>query len=107
MGFNLKIESSLNDYLSCCVIEDPNLKLILILQRHLINNIEAKFGNEVCNKWVYRTPGTTRFKIFRQDDDADVINSTLQSHYLSGVGMLLYLTKYSCPDLCNVVRGRL
>jgi cytochrome oxidase Cu insertion factor (SCO1/SenC/PrrC family) len=65
--------------------------------------LEAKFGNEVCNKRVYRTLGTLRFKIVRPNDDADVSNSTLQSHYRSGVGMLLYLTKYSCPDLCNVV----
>jgi hypothetical protein len=27
-GFNLKIESILKDYLSCCVIEDPDLKSI-------------------------------------------------------------------------------
>jgi hypothetical protein len=80
------------------------LKSILILQPHLINNLEAKFGNEVCNKRVYRTPGTPRFKIVRPDDDADVINSTLQSCYQSGIGMLLYLTKYSCPNLCNAVR---
>jgi hypothetical protein len=89
----LKIERSLKDYLTCHVIEDPNLKSILILQPHLINNLEAKFGNEVCNKRVYRTPGTPRFKIVRPDDDADVINSTLQSCYQSGVSMLLYLTK--------------
>jgi hypothetical protein len=80
-GFNLKIESSLKDYLSCRVIEDPNLKLILILQPHLINNLEAKFGNEVCNERVYRTSGTPRFKIVRPDDDTDIINSTLQSCY--------------------------
>jgi hypothetical protein len=103
-GFNLKIESSLKDYLSCRVIEDPDLKSILILQQHLINNLEAKFGNDVYNKRVYRTLGTPRFKIVRPDDDTDVINSTLQSRYRSGVGMLLYLTKYSRPDLCNDVR---
>jgi hypothetical protein len=52
-GFTLKIESSLKDYLSCCVIEDSDSKSILILQPHLINNLEAKFGHEVCNKRVY------------------------------------------------------
>jgi hypothetical protein len=46
-GFNLNIESSLKDYLSCCVIKDSGLKSILILQPHLINNLEAKFGHEV------------------------------------------------------------
>jgi hypothetical protein len=37
-GFNLKVESSLKDYLSCRVIEDLESKSIMILQPHLINN---------------------------------------------------------------------
>jgi hypothetical protein len=32
------------------------------------------------------------------------LNQILQSRYRSGVGMLLYLIKYSQPDLYNVVR---
>jgi Reverse transcriptase (RNA-dependent DNA polymerase) len=69
-GFNLKVESSLKDYLSCCVIEDSIQKSILNLQQHLINNLEAKFGGEVCNKRVYKMTGTPRFKIVCTDDDA-------------------------------------
>ena len=103
-GFSLKIESDLRDYLSCRIIEDQASKTILILQPHLIKNLESKFGDEVCNKRVYKTPGTPRFKIVRPNDDSDIIDSTLQSRYRSGVGMLLYLTKYSRPDLCNIVR---
>jgi hypothetical protein len=67
-GFNLKVESSLKDYLSCRVIENLESKSILILQLHLINNLKAKFGREVCNKRVYKTPGSPRFKIVRPDD---------------------------------------
>jgi hypothetical protein len=37
-GFNLKVENSLKDYLSCRVIETKNLRQITILQPHLINN---------------------------------------------------------------------
>jgi hypothetical protein len=51
-AFNLKVENSLKDYLSCCVIEELESKSILILQPHLINNLESKFGQEVCNKRV-------------------------------------------------------
>jgi hypothetical protein len=84
------------------VIEDT--KQILILQPHLINALQAKFGNEVEKKRVYKTPGTPRFKFARPSNDDDTIDGNLQSEYRSGVGMLLYLTKYSRPDLCNVVR---
>jgi hypothetical protein len=103
-GFNLKIERDLNDYLSCCIIEDAHLKQILILQPHLIKNLEAKFGKEVEGKKVYKTPGTPRFKIIRPDDDDDIIDSDLQSRYQSGVGMLLFLTKHSRTDICNIVK---
>jgi hypothetical protein len=85
-------------------MEDSDLKLISILQPHLINNLETKFGHEVCNRRVYITPGTPRFKIVYPDDDDDLIDSILQGQYLSAVGMLLYLTRYSRPDLCNMVR---
>jgi hypothetical protein len=96
----LKVESSLKDYLSCRVIEDLESKSILILQPHLINNLESKFGQEVCNKRVYKTPVTPRFKIVRPaTDDDDVINADLQGRYQSAVGMLLYPTKYSRLDL--------
>jgi hypothetical protein len=94
-GFNLKVESSLKDYLSCHVIEDLESKSILILQPHLIINLEAKFEQEVCNKRVYKTPGTPRFKIVCPATNDDVIDADLQGRYQSGVGMLLYLTKYS------------
>jgi hypothetical protein len=103
-GFNLKVESSLKDYLSCYVIENLESKSILILQPHLINNLESKFGQEVCNKRVYKTPGTPRFKIVCLATDDDVIDADLQGRYQSADGTLLYLTKYSIPDLCNVIR---
>jgi hypothetical protein len=49
-GFNLKVESSLKDYLRCHAIENLESKSILILRPHLINNLEAKFRQKVCNK---------------------------------------------------------
>jgi len=103
-GFSLKVEGDLRDYLSCRIIEDQTSNTILILQPHLIKNLEGKFGDEVCKKRIYKTPGTPRFKIVRPTDDSDIIDPLLQSRYRSGVGMLLYLTKYSRPDLCNIVR---
>jgi hypothetical protein len=50
------------------------------------------------------TPGTPRFKIQKSTNDIDVLDGEYQSRYCSGVGMLLYLTKYSQPDISNIVR---
>jgi hypothetical protein len=80
-GFNLKVESSLKDYLTRRVIEDLESKSILILQPHLINNLEANFGQDVCNKRIYKTPGTPRFKIVCPATDDDVIDADLQGRY--------------------------
>jgi hypothetical protein len=45
-----------------------------------------------------------RFKVTRPDERSDKIGEDLQKHYRSDVGMLLYLIKYSRPDLSNGVR---
>jgi hypothetical protein len=34
----------------------------------------------------------------------DVLDTQSQRKYRSGVGMLLYLTKYSQPDISNIVQ---
>jgi hypothetical protein len=39
----------------------------------LINKLEAKFGDEVKNKRVYKTPGTPRFKIVCLENDNDIM----------------------------------
>jgi hypothetical protein len=49
----------------------------------------------------HRTRGTPRFKIVRL---VDKIDSVMKWNYRSGVGILLYLIKYSRPDLTNFVR---
>ena len=103
-GFNLKVEKDLKDYLSCRIVENAEKNEILILQPHLINNLVERFGEEVQDRRIYKTPGTPRFKITRPNDESDLLETDLQKRYRSGVGMLLYLTKYSRPDLCNVVR---
>jgi hypothetical protein len=103
-GFNFKFENNLTDYLSCQLILNTESKEILILQPHLINNLEAKSGDEVKRKRVYKTPGTPRFKIVCPDNDDDIIEPNLQNRYRSGVRMSLYLINYSRPDLCKVVR---
>jgi hypothetical protein len=99
-----KIANDLKDYLSCRILTDYERKTTFVMQPHLINNLKYKFENEVNNLSYYGTPGTTRFKIVRPMDKTEKIDGNQQSKYFSGVGMLLYLIKYSRPDLENVVR---
>jgi hypothetical protein len=55
-GFNLKVENNLTNDLSCQLIEIAESKEILILQPHLINNLKAKFGDEVKSKGFTKLP---------------------------------------------------
>jgi hypothetical protein len=52
----------------------------------------------------YKTHGTPGFDIIRPITPEEQISDEDQSIYRAGVGMLLYLIKYSCPDLSNVVQ---
>jgi hypothetical protein len=74
------------------------------MQPHLINNLKGKFEKKVNNLSDYGMPGTPKFKIVRPMDTTEKIDGNHQSKYRSGLGMLLYLIKYSRPDLTNVVR---
>jgi hypothetical protein len=80
------------------------LKMKRRVRLHLINNLAEKFGNEVQDRRVYKTPGIQRFKITRSGDESNLISVEIQKSYCSGVRMLFYLSKYSLPDLCSVVR---
>jgi hypothetical protein len=73
------------------------------MQPHLIKSLIDKFGDEVKDLCNHGTPGTPRFKIVRPDN-AEKVDTAMQTKYRSEVGMLFYLIKYSRPDLAIVVR---
>jgi hypothetical protein len=77
---------------------------LTLIQPHLLARLTRKFGEEIKKMRKYLTPGTPRFKIQKSTEDLEVINDDFQRKYRSGVGMLLYLNKYSRPDISNIVR---
>ena len=79
-----------------------NDKLLMMSQPDSINKIEKNFKNEFKSK-LYQIPVAVRDAIVRTNKE-DSIDATRQKRYRSGVGMLLYLIKYSRPDISNAVR---
>jgi hypothetical protein len=93
-----------NEYLSCCIEESKDDAKLTMIQPHLLTCLIRNFGEEIEGKRKFLTPGTPRFKIQRSTINMDVLDPQSQRKYRSGVGMLLYLTKYSRPDISNIVQ---
>ena len=103
-GLVLKIEGSLHDYLSCEIAFSKDRKKAWLGQPHLIKKLETTFGDEVMKLMKYVTPGTPGRTQVREIDKTLCLAGEKQTRYRSGVGMLLYLTKHSRPDIANAVR---
>jgi len=101
-GFTLKVEGSLQDYLSCEITLDKDKGVGWIHQPHLVDKLESKFKTMVEKFQDYRTPGTPGEHVMRNIKLK--VDAEKHSIYRSGVGMLLYLVKHSRPDIANAVR---
>jgi hypothetical protein len=66
--------------------------------------LTQNFGEEIKGNRKFLTPGTSRFKIQWSTINMDVLDTKYQKKYRSRDGMLLYLTKYSRPDISKIVQ---
>ena len=101
-GFDLKLDGSLDDYLSCEITFDRKKNVGWIHQPHLLTKLEKKFGDYVKDLQVYKTPGTPGLGCLR--NPKTTVDENKHAIYRSGVGMLLYLVKHTRPDIANAVR---
>ena len=101
-GFNLKLEGTLEDYLSCEITFNKDESIAWVHQPHLITKIEKKFGSLIKGKQKYKTPGYPGEVTLRKCEE--VIGQEEHALYRSGVGMLLFLVKHTRPDIANAVR---
>lgn len=100
--FTVKRLGPLKNYVGCHFDESKN-GTIIVTQPKLFASLKKKFGKLVDNA-EYATPAAPRFTIVRHEKDVIKISDSKQKDYRSGVGMLLYLVKYSRPDLANITR---
>jgi hypothetical protein len=81
---NLKIENDMVEYLSCCIVETKGERKLTMIQPHLLNRLNQKFGEEIkdmmrkCMK-----SSTPRFKIQKYTNDIEVLDGEHQSKYHS------------------------
>ena len=73
-------------------------------QQVLLRKLDRIFGEIVSKLPVYKTPAGTGFRVERYIDNDQRIDPKKQTLYCSGTGMLLFLVKFSRPDIANSVR---
>jgi len=104
LGLILKVYESLKNYLSCEITFSPDKSKVWIHQPHLLTKLEGKFHEIVKDLQDYKTPGMPGLTILRNPENVTSVSSEKHALYRLGTGMLLYLAKYSHPDIANLVR---
>jgi hypothetical protein len=102
--FVIKRMGPVHDYVGCQVNPVGGSNALLLTQPQLIKSLEKKFGSIVEMMRRYNTPGGPGDCVMRPHDGDVMLTHEDQKLYRSGVGMLLYLTKHSRPDISNAVR---
>jgi hypothetical protein len=104
-GLKIKVELDSKDSLGCEILVDEDQKCAWLGQPFIVKNMLSRFADIIgVSQMKYKTPGTPGFGIIRPTIPEDQISEEDQAVYRAGVGTLLYLIKYSRPDIASVVR---
>ena len=93
----------MKDYLGC-ILNFKSKDEATMYQPHIIKKICNKFQDlvqEIRKSDLPSAPGST---LMRPKEDEELLSKEKQELYRSGVGMLLYITKYTRPDIANSTR---
>ena len=101
---SLKDIGPLSEYVGCTVVRDGNKRKLWMCQPDLITKLEGIFHKEIASLQSYKTPAAPGEIIMKCHDDAEKVDAETHSLFRSGVGMLLYLVKFSRPEISNAVR---
>ena len=104
--FSVKDEGRMEEYVGCSVIRN-NIGNVILHQPYLLKSIEREFGEELKSVRAAATPAATGDAVERMTDEEKKkggLPKERQTRYRSAVGMMLYLVKFSRPDIANSVR---
>ena len=101
--FNTKEEGTFDEYVGCKVIRKGDHTLHMH-QPDIVYKIEKEFGEEVKNMRTYKTPGAPGVHVVRPGEEVKKISKESQTRFRIAVGLLLFLIKFTRPDLSNSVR---
>ncbi len=99
--FELRVVRDVKDFIGCeMIVQDTK---VILHQSKLIVKFLDEFKSEIADMKWKETPMSA--KVIRPNEDSDdLLDTSKQTRYQSGVGTLLYIIKHSRPDLSNAVR---
>jgi hypothetical protein len=101
---SLKEVGPLKEYVGCTIVRNGEEKRLFMCQPDLIKKMEKTFHEEIKNLREFKTPAVPGEIISRTEDETEIVDHQVHRSFRSGVGMLLYLIKFSRPDISNAVR---
>ena len=101
---SLKEVGQLKEYVGCTILHRKGEKKLFMWQPDLVKRMEKIFHDDIKNLRTYKTPTAPGQIILRTDEKEEVVDKETHKQFRSGVGMLLYLIKFSRPDISNAVR---
>jgi hypothetical protein len=102
--FVVKDLGPMENFVGCKIITNKNKDTIWLHQPKLFKHLKEQFGTLIENIKIHKTPASPKTNILRPDADDVLLQSSDQTKYRSGVGMLLYLVKHTRFDIANAVR---
>ena len=102
--FTVKNVGGLEDYLGCEVRFDHDNEGAIMYQPHIIKKLESRFKKYVLDKKPKDLPSAPSSIVLRNFEEELKLSEEKQKLYQSGVGVLLYLSKYTRPDISNGIR---
>jgi hypothetical protein len=101
---SLKEVGPLREYVGCTVVRSPQKEELIMCQPDLLKKLEKTFKDKIATTRSYKTPAIPGEIVMKTTEENEVVDKESHRLFRSGVGMLLYLIKYSRPDIANSVR---
>ena len=93
----------MEEYVGCKVTRKGNNE-IHMCQPDIMHKLEKEFGIDICKIRKYQTPAAPKFSVQRPTSNDIIIPTKMQKCFRIEVGLMLFLIKFSRPDISNAVR---
>jgi hypothetical protein len=94
----------LNKYVDCPVVGNPNREELIMCKPDLLKTLKRTFKDRIAGIRFHETLAILGEIVVKTTKENKIVDKESYRVFRSGVGMRLYIIKYSKPDIANTVR---